>query len=349
MNQFKPLVTIAIPIYNVAEYVVNCIQSVLKQDYNNIEILVFYDISSDDSLLLARQTLCNANRPFRIIEKKIEDKGLGFSRNMALNEANGELLYFLDSDDYITYDAISLLVDEYKESNAEIICGSFERFDITTKKSDVQILPRLRFGDNKFFLEYIYLHKGKYPIYAWNKLYDISFLKKYAIHCVHTVVEDDIFSFDIIHKVSKISLLDNITYTYVIRPNSTTNVVMSENVKIDIANIYVEIKNYEITEILKSNDTYLRLVEFMKIMHTAVIMTVRNSLSSKYINSKDKKELCKRVFCMDGFKSNHVKNLPIRDRLFYNALVVIQCVPNSLLYIISQIVRSLFSLRKIIK
>lgn len=94
----KKLVSIIVPVYNVADYLRECIQSVLNQKYHNFECILVDDGSTDDSGAICDK-VCNKDNRFTCIHK--ENGGLSDARNVGINAAKGDYLYFLDSDDII--------------------------------------------------------------------------------------------------------------------------------------------------------------------------------------------------------------------------------------------------------
>ena len=105
-------VSIIIPVYNVEPYIERCIESVLCQTYRELEVILVDDSSPDCSMDLARKCIDNSNRNKLDIIHLRHDHNLGLSaaRNTGIEAATGDYLFFLDSDDWITDNCISLLV-----------------------------------------------------------------------------------------------------------------------------------------------------------------------------------------------------------------------------------------------
>lgn len=116
-NNKKPLITIIIPVYNEEHYLKEGIESVLKQDYENLEILIVDDGSTDNSANILDSFARRDNR-IKVIHK--ENSGVSNSRNLALKEAKGEYICFMDADDYITKDYVSYLYKLIEEKKTEI-------------------------------------------------------------------------------------------------------------------------------------------------------------------------------------------------------------------------------------
>ena len=106
-----PLVTISIPIYQCEKYIINCLQSVVNQTYQNLEILLVDDLGNDNSMLLVEDfILKNPHLNFKILKNE-ENAGLSVVRNVGIDNAKGKYIFFLDSDDEITPDCISKMVE----------------------------------------------------------------------------------------------------------------------------------------------------------------------------------------------------------------------------------------------
>lgn len=302
----NPKVTVAIPVYNVEAYVARCINSVINQDYDNIEILITYDVSCDDSLQVAIDALKNVVVPYIIIEKSEEKKGLGKSRNVILDNFQGDYLYFLDSDDYIEPFTISLMVKEALANDADIVAASHRSVDEAGNKINLFQYADKRVFDNRLLKYYIYVESGYFSVYSWNKLFRHSFLSDNNIKCIHNVVEDAVFSFLVIEKAQKIIVLPNITLNYLIRSSSITNAIMYNDLSLDTAKIYLSIRDYKYS----SNKGSIELVAICSNVDAFIfgfIMTVRNSYKSRSISIQEKLSLCRSAFI--------TPNIPIKDFL----------------------------------
>src|SRR5690625_3677419 len=119
----KPLVTIIIPVYNVEKYIAECLNSVIRQTYSNIEVIIINDGSNDNSYEIIESYSKKYNN-LKIIDQ--ENKGQSVARNVGLTKAKGKYIYFLDSDDYIKDITIENLVSKMEENNLDLIRFSAE-------------------------------------------------------------------------------------------------------------------------------------------------------------------------------------------------------------------------------
>jgi glycosyltransferase involved in cell wall biosynthesis len=113
----KPLVSIIIPVYNVELYVEKCINSIINQTYQNIEIIIINDGSTDNSGNVCHNFESSDAR-IRFVNQV--NKGVSVARNLGLSMAQGEWVYFIDADDYLELNTIELLSNEF-ESNLDVI------------------------------------------------------------------------------------------------------------------------------------------------------------------------------------------------------------------------------------
>ena len=128
-------VTIGIPVYQSVDYIQRAMWSVLSQSYPSIEFLVIDDCGMDGSMDIIRKLQYSHPRGSDIhIISHIGNLGASESRNDIIREAQGDYLYFMDSDDVIAENAISLLMQNIRQYDAEIAIGSYEKIEISGKR-----------------------------------------------------------------------------------------------------------------------------------------------------------------------------------------------------------------------
>lgn len=131
-------VSVLIPVYNVCNFIINCLNSVVTQTYKGyIECILVDDCGNDGSIDIAEDFLANytGNINFRILRHD-HNRGLAAARNTAVSAAKGEFIFHLDSDDWIEPRCIELLVNKQQETNADIVSGAA----ICHKKEGIIIL-----------------------------------------------------------------------------------------------------------------------------------------------------------------------------------------------------------------
>ena len=117
-----PLISIIIPVYKVEAYIADCMNSLLQQTYKNFEVIVISDGTPDNSIEIAR-TLTLDDERFIFIEQ--ENHGVAFTRNLGLDFANGDYIFFVDPDDFLVENALEKLVLTAKLTDAEVVIGAY--------------------------------------------------------------------------------------------------------------------------------------------------------------------------------------------------------------------------------
>ena len=130
MNNNK-LVSISFPVYEVASFVRRSLSSIMNQTYRNIEIIIVDDCGNDNSMDIVRDFLANIKTNF-LIQYIIFDKnqGLGNVRNVSIDKANGDYIYFMDSDDELLPDTIEKLVKAMEEHPVDFVKASYRKMFI---------------------------------------------------------------------------------------------------------------------------------------------------------------------------------------------------------------------------
>ena len=122
-------ISVIVPVYNVKKYLEQCIDSVLNQTYPNWELILIDDAASDGSAEMCDKAASN-DRRITVIHNK-ENQGVSQSRNIGLNIASGDLILFLDSDDFIAENLLELAVSYINESNLDIFIYKYKAFEDT--------------------------------------------------------------------------------------------------------------------------------------------------------------------------------------------------------------------------
>lgn len=122
----KPLISIIVPVYNVERYLNKCLDSIIHQTYNNLEIVLVDDGSTDWSGLICDAYATKDNR-VTVIHK--ENNGLSAARNIGLEYSHGELIGFVDSDDYVDRQMYEILLRQLEEDKSDIAICDYMRVD----------------------------------------------------------------------------------------------------------------------------------------------------------------------------------------------------------------------------
>lgn len=217
-------VTIGIPLYNVQDYIRRALDSALSQLYNSIEYLIVDDCSNDSSSQIIQDIVNSHPRGMYIrVITNHHNMGVSGARNIILDEARGEYLYFMDSDDVIFENTISILMESIHEYDADVVFGSFEKISVAGSKQLYQY-PKLFFSNENEFAMYAYRKYAGIQASACNYLVKTSILRNNGLRfCKSDFWEDMVFTHDLVTCVKRAVLLPDITYSYRCRENSLSN------------------------------------------------------------------------------------------------------------------------------
>ena len=213
----NPKVSVIIPVFNTEKYIKRCIESIESQTYNNIELILINDVSTDKSLDIIKsfQDLYD-----NIILINLKEKsGVSIARNEGIKKASGHFIMFVDSDDYLENTCIEKCVRVALKKKSDIVCfGNIEVFQEKKKKS--------------LKIKRIYAHT------VWGKLFSLNFITKHKLKFLpnYWIGEDSIFCLETLLYNPKISYLNEALYNYLkYSENSLTkqpiDKVKSENYK----------------------------------------------------------------------------------------------------------------------
>lgn len=217
-------VTIGIPVYKSVDYVQRSIDSALKQTYSSIEFLIIDDCGADGSIEIVERMKAGHHRgcDIRIIKNE-QNKGVAASRNRIIDEASGEFLYFMDSDDVIAENTIELMMQYAHQFDTEIVFGSYEKIEITGEKIVYQY-PDMQLLEKDDLAIFAYRKYAGIQASACNFLVKTSILRRYHHRFIDTDYwEDLVFTFDLVTMIKRAVLLPDITYSYLCRENSLSN------------------------------------------------------------------------------------------------------------------------------
>lgn len=217
-------VTIGIPVYRVEDYIKRTMESVLSQSYPNIEFLVIDDGSDDKSLeiLYDIQQIHPRGKDIRILSH-VHNQGVSLTRNQIIDEAKGDYLYFVDSDDVIDKDTISLLMYQIEQYQVDVAFGSYERIDVSGERSLFQY-PKMLFDNADAFANFAYQRYAGFQASACNYLVKLSLIRQNNLRFFKSDFwEDMVFTLHLVTIAERAVLLPDITYTYLCRENSLSN------------------------------------------------------------------------------------------------------------------------------
>ncbi len=207
------LISVVVPVFNAERFLSLCVESILNQDYNDLEIILVNDGSKDKSL-----EICHGFSDKRIVVVDKENGGVSSARNKGIEIAHGQYIAFVDSDDTLPQDSLSTLVDILEKENADVAIGSF-MFQYGDKYQPHA--PRLKQGTYLFQdLLPNFIDDGTLSGFligsVWGGVYKTDVIKSSSLHFNHEIKnnEDGLFNFEYALKTNKLSVTSKCVYYY---------------------------------------------------------------------------------------------------------------------------------------
>lgn len=256
------LVSIIVPVYNVEKYLKRCIESLCNQTYENIEIILVDDGSTDSSGMICDQYK-KKDRRVKVIHKL--NGGLSDARNKGMEIASAQWITFVDSDDYVSLSYISNLIEAVMNENADMAITNLKKtYSDKTEKYITDVKSVVCLSKNQALEDYFY---GKLPAYAWGKIYKKDTLMKFPFP-KDKIYEDAHVFHKIIDDCERIACVDAVDYYYYQRFNSIANCqYSSRNMSLLEADInaieYVKKKKLKCIKAVQSK-TFIDAVNILK-------------------------------------------------------------------------------------
>ncbi len=173
----KDLINIIVPIYNSKKYIERCVDSILNQTYQNFELILINDGSTDNSLNVINKYKNNSK--IKIIDKKNE--GVAKTRNLGIDMSKGKYIMFIDNDDYIDSDYIYNYYNAIENNDMDVVFGSYKCVSQNGKTSKIT-----NYKSNKILSKY-------FTFAPWAKIYNLGCIKKNKIYFLDSQIGEDVY------------------------------------------------------------------------------------------------------------------------------------------------------------
>lgn len=221
------LISVIIPVYNVQDYITECIESIAQQTFTSgVECIIVDDCGSDNSMALVREFLEDYRRDirFRIITHE-KNRGLSAARNTGIMNSDGKYVLFIDSDDSISADCLlsfTKTLSKYPQAEMVVAGAKVNRKNLQKYYTMEKDFPD--YADNpQWIARVIYTKGGKngIPVTAWNRLLQKDFIMRHRLFFLEGVLcEDILWNFLLAEKLTKVAFCKHDTYFYRKRPQS---------------------------------------------------------------------------------------------------------------------------------
>lgn len=245
----KPLLSIIIPMYNSERYIGRCIESLRGLKIRK-EVIVVDDGSSDGSYDIARKFVSNGE--IKLFYQ--ENKGVSEARNLGLDRCSGEVVVFVDSDDFIIGDGFQSIYNNFTLSKAEMVMGGvkikFADQHIEVRMAYSEMAGRLWEGDDCFAK---LMHTNTFTPLVFCYMFKKSFLDRVKLRFQHKMSEDDLWTSIAMCEARNVLVTDDLHYVYCKNSDSITSTNVSTIFRADnhlaVANdLYDYLRNHKLSE-----------------------------------------------------------------------------------------------------
>lgn len=290
------MLSIIVPVFNTEKYVARCLNSLINQSINEIEIIVINDGSPDHTYDIVKTFLSNPK--IKYVDLK-NNNGVGYARNIGLGQAIGKYIAFVDSDDWVDLDLYQMMCSSLEKTHSDIcVCGvknEWNNFLSTTTRykyiypnviNSSQAIDLLAKNTrNNFYLS---------PV-VWNKVYRRDLLINNKIKFIdNSYWEDDIFTIKVLAKSNKISFVPEVFYHYYHRDDSITSTISKKHID-DLIFSFASLKK----DI--SNDNHISANQYQSLLDRC-ICSLMNMIQNNEKCEETKKKYV--VYFLESFLNN---------------------------------------------
>lgn len=272
-----PKVSIIVPVYNVEKYLMKCLESLVNQTLEDIEIIVVNDGSTDNSKEILKDYQKRYPEKIKYLEK--ENGGLSDARNFGMPHATGEYIAFLDSDDYVELDLYEKMYKKAKEENSDLVECDFIWEYPQKNVIDTGII----YNNKKDMLVYA-------RVVAWNKLIKRSLLEEHKIEFPKGLRYEDVeFFYKMLPYFNNVSFVKEPLIHYIQRDSSISK-VQNERTK-EIFTVLDNVINY-----YKEKDLYEEYKEELEYTYARLLLCSSLFRMVKIKDKKVRKELLNKTW-----------------------------------------------------
>ena len=302
-------ISIIVPIYNAEKYIRRCIESILKQTYPNIELILINDGSNDKSLEICEEYKKNDER---IVLVNKNNEGVSVARNTGIEKATGELISFVDADDYLERSFLQELLNIMNKYNVKYVtCGYNRVYDNYVEQINNNLSEILMTSDE--YLNKILNVQTGYG-FAHMKLINKSVIGDIRFDKTLKVGEDALFNVMLCQKLDKVVIFNKPLYNYYFNPNSVVRkfdenyyqkyLKSMEKMTSYINNKYIN--DYEINQNLQNYIAYHILL---------ICVNYCYHPENKENNRKKLKEVCKKEIFKKAIQESSYNDMSITRKI----------------------------------
>ena len=316
--QKEKVISVIVPVYKVEKYLGKCMDSILAQTYKNLEIILVDDGSPDRCPILCDE-YAQKDKRIKVVHKK--NGGVSSARNVGLDIASGDLIAFVDSDDYVQCDMYQKLLEKIDNAGSDVVIGGYNivRNGVVKKCIETSLEDFVETKSYDYLLNYSdcperkddYIKNKHIPCYLVRMLFKKSVINNIRFFEDVGIMEDTLFFLNVLDKNKdlKISTINECLYNYLMRENSAMSVrpQMVEN-SISFVN--------HLVELVKEEELIKHIKYFLYFDCNRVMLRSKGKVDLSPLREWDTKENYKACKKHTFGRKERLKLFLIRHRLF---------------------------------
>lgn len=303
----KELVSVVVPVYNVEKFLDRCVESIVEQTYDNLEIILVNDGSKDSSA-----EICDnwAQKDARVIAVHKENAGAGFARNTGIDAAKGRYILFVDSDDYIAPQTVEKCVSELRKSKADFVM--FGRFNVDGE-GNIDEKPMV---DSKLYFEGdevlndilpgLFTYERGSGISTCCKMYDLELIRRTGVRYKserEILSEDAFFNLELFRYIKAVSIIPESFYYYYKNENS-----LSRSYRKDLPKLNAAFLDAALT-LCKQADYPRRVCDYIKARYHIYAFGGMKQIQAGNFSKREKKTLLYEIFKSETMQGSIVPSV----------------------------------------
>lgn len=301
----EDLISVIVPVYNVEKYIHKCIDSILNQTYENLEIILVDDGSPDNSGRICDEY---AEKDKRIMVIHKENQGVSSARNVGLDRMNGTYVIFIDSDDWVENNCIEILYNKAKENDADVVLCGYNRVVGGNKEIINSQNKEKQFNSTDYLINVLNPQTGFG--FCHMKLFNKKCISDIRFQEDLLVGEDALFNEEISKNIRKAIFVKQNLYNYRINENSVVKRFdvnyVEKYLKSMKRNKKYIFNNYKENGIIKQN--YYNYVAYHVLL---IAVNYCYHPNNKANRKKALKEVCNIDEFKEGIKNSNYENLSL--------------------------------------
>ena len=276
------LISVIVPVYNIEEYLDKCVESIIKQTHENLEILLIDDGSTDHS---GKKCDAWAKKDYRVKVIHKENGGVSSARNVGLEIATGKYIGFVDSDDCINENMYKKLMNQMIETNSDMcFCNYVYINNKENTTVNTQLFCEKKNDKNTIMKKMFECKNANFAV--WNKLIKREFLKNIRFDESIKIYEDAVFNFECLDKMETIAFVEEYLYFYEVGRESSALHKFNLPKKITMLDAMIKIDQILEKNNLDIKERFYQQAEFIGKIHLYEKLAKKENLTIDFTKYK---------------------------------------------------------------